>query len=73
MTHISFFNPFSGDFHSKFRWTDFYKGWKAMRDNANPLVEPHIPLVAFDVVSNPGEGIPRCVRTKPEILSEEGV
>lgn len=73
MTHSKFFNHLSGESHSKLNWTEFLKGWEAMRDNANPLMEPHTPLVAFDVVSHPGKGISRCIQSKPEILEREDV
>ena len=60
-THSDFFNHLNGESHSKFNWIDFLMGWEAMKDNANPLMEFHMPLVAFDVIAHPGKGLSKCV------------
>jgi hypothetical protein len=80
LKHKRFFNHLNGNFHSKFTWKHFWKGWGAMRDHGDPLVQHHIPLVAFDVISSNGtsiclafliigEGLSRCIHGLPEILN----
>jgi hypothetical protein len=44
-----------------------------MRDYANPLMDSHTPLVAFDVIAHPGQGLSKCVQSKPEVLEREDV
>ena len=73
MTHTCFFNHLSGETDPKFGWTDFWKGWGAMRDCGNPLIQSHTPFVAFDVISHPGNGLSRCIESKPKILERGDV
>lgn len=68
ITRNTFFNHLTGESYAELDWIKILKGWEAMRDYANPLMETHTSLAAFDVVSHPGKGLSRCIESKPEIL-----
>src|SRR5271167_4619976 len=42
ITHNTFFNHLTGESYAKLDWIKFLKGWEAMKDYANPLMEAHI-------------------------------
>jgi hypothetical protein len=72
-SHTKFFNHLTGESNAKFDWYQFMRGWEAMRDYANPLMEHYTPFVAFDVVSHPGKGLSRCIQKIPAIIERNAV